>query len=165
MSRSEKMKAWWASRTEEQRREIGRKVVEGRANPPQKVLTGPVCGVNHKDAKLTDDKVREIYFSDDKPADLAARYGVSLSTVQKILDRKIWKHLRLPDRPRIDRRYKTGQKPATPKAPPPPVLTPEQKEAILASPYLDTRKLADQLGVHWMAVATFRNKQMRGGLW
>lgn len=44
-------------------------------------------------ARLTKDDVLRIRASSMRPADLAASYGVSPSTIRDVLSRKRWKHL------------------------------------------------------------------------
>jgi hypothetical protein len=52
-----------------------------------------VHGGDHHSSKLTEEIVLAIRASDDNRAVLAARYGVNWSTVNKIVKRRIWKHV------------------------------------------------------------------------
>lgn len=50
-------------------------------------------GVNNKNAKLTEDQVREIKRSSDANVDCAKRMGIGLYLVQRIRSGKNWKHV------------------------------------------------------------------------
>lgn len=50
-------------------------------------------GSTHHSSKLDEEIVREIRSSDLSRAVLAERYGLAWSTVNKILNRKTWKHV------------------------------------------------------------------------
>lgn len=50
-------------------------------------------GENHHVSKLSDNKVRKIRNSKLTCKELAAKYGVSLSTISNIRTRRVWKHV------------------------------------------------------------------------
>ena len=50
-------------------------------------------GERNEIAKLTTDNVRAILASNDYQHVIAARYGVSQSTISHIKTRKVWKHV------------------------------------------------------------------------
>jgi len=50
-------------------------------------------GSSHHSSKITEQMVREIRASDLSRATLAERYGLAWSTVNKIVQRRIWKHV------------------------------------------------------------------------
>ena len=50
-------------------------------------------GTAHHDAKLDEEKVRQIRLSADTQRALAERYGVSTVTIRRVRQRKIWKHV------------------------------------------------------------------------
>jgi len=54
---------------------------------------GKCTGEKNGRAVLTADDVRLIRLSDDAPSKLAAKYGVSITQIIKIIQRKLWKHL------------------------------------------------------------------------
>jgi DNA-binding transcriptional regulator YiaG len=53
----------------------------------------PVLGEKHYAAKLTEDQVREIRKSTLSQTKLAKQYNISSSVIQKIKERKSWKHV------------------------------------------------------------------------
>jgi len=55
----------------------------------------PSIGEKNGSAVLSEIEVREIFYSVDRQADIALRYGISIPLVQKIKYGKIWKHLKL----------------------------------------------------------------------
>jgi hypothetical protein len=50
-------------------------------------------GEKHPASKLTEDKVKNIIFSQEHPAFLAGLYNVSVSLINLIKARKRWKHV------------------------------------------------------------------------
>lgn len=61
---------------------------KGRANRMR-----TVWGETHGRAKITSEDVANIRGSEERGIDLAARYGLSKSTISAIQRRRIWKHL------------------------------------------------------------------------
>lgn len=60
-----------------------------RTDPP----TGRLRGEDHQNAKISEADVREILVSLGRPADLAERFGIALSTVYHIREVRSWKHV------------------------------------------------------------------------
>lgn len=50
-------------------------------------------GIQHFKARVTEDDVRAIRASTERPAAIARRYGISYGTVAAILTRRTWKHV------------------------------------------------------------------------
>ena len=50
-------------------------------------------GENHSQARLTDDDARAILNSDETSDELAARFGVTRSTINRVRARTHWRHL------------------------------------------------------------------------
>lgn len=160
--RAERKRQWWANMTPEQREAECAKIREALKRPPR-VRPGPKKGEDHSRAKLTEEAVRKIHADMRVAQDVAADYGVSVTIIRLIWNGKIWKHLGLPKLERVDRRKRRVVEQAEEKPRLPPSLTEEQKLAIIASPFEDTKALAERLGVHWMFVATFRQKRLKKG--
>jgi hypothetical protein len=59
-------------------------VAKGRANR----------GVEQRDAKLNEERVREIRASNESGPTLAKRYGVDRSIINEIRRRELWRHVR-----------------------------------------------------------------------
>lgn len=51
------------------------------------------CGVTHYCAKLTEDQVREVYLSDERPCDAGQRLGVHASAISAIRKGKKWRRV------------------------------------------------------------------------
>lgn len=64
-------------------------VRKGRNKPGPAILPGE----DHSTAKLAENQVKAIKRSKAKGTDLAAIYGVSVSTISKIRNGHLWKHL------------------------------------------------------------------------
>ena len=64
----------------------GRQVFPGPTNPAR--------GAKNKNSKLTDDKVRDIRKAPGALKELAAQFGVSISTVGKIKNHQTWAHVK-----------------------------------------------------------------------
>ena len=60
-------------------------------------LSNYISEINKKDVKLSIDNVKEIYiqslFDDIYITDLSRKFNVTCSTIQKIRDKKTWKHV------------------------------------------------------------------------
>ena len=59
-------------------------------------------GVEHPNAKLDDNKVRQIcrvYYGGVKMSELAARFGVAATTISKVVRGECWSHVDVPGRP------------------------------------------------------------------
>lgn len=50
-------------------------------------------GINHGNAKLTEDQVREIKYSSETSIKLAAKFNYSASMIREIKNGNLWKHL------------------------------------------------------------------------
>lgn len=65
-----------------------------KENQNDRILHGThLCGERHKSAKLTEKQVLEIRADRGNQRILAARYGVSLTLIEKIKAGKVWAHL------------------------------------------------------------------------
>lgn len=60
-------------------------IKKGRRNLP--------LGTRQPAAKLNDEKIKEILLSSDSHGKLAVKYGVARGTIQKIKERRRWKHI------------------------------------------------------------------------
>lgn len=153
---------WWENLTPEEKAAHAARVSAGKKARVKKVAPGKAKGESHYRSKLTEALVREIHKSPLSSRKVSEKYGISISVVQNIWRGTAWKHLGLGRSTRPDLRVKDEIAAANPAEP---LLTNDQKEEISANPWMDTRELAKQLGVHWMVVATFRQRQMRRGSW
>lgn len=152
----ERQTAFWANMTPEQREAYCAKL---RVKKNSRVGRGKAKGATHYRAVLTEEKVRAIHADMRAAWDVAEAHGVTVDHVRKIWNGKVWAHLGLPKLQRKDHRVREKIK----VEPPPPLLTPEHKEVIMQNPYMDTRVLAEKIDVHWMVVATYRQKLLRKG--
>jgi hypothetical protein len=66
---------------------------QNNSDRASKRRSNPQRGVAHVSAKLTDLDVLRIRASRMSGADLAERYGVTPSTISKIVNRKVWTHI------------------------------------------------------------------------
>lgn len=150
----EHMRKWWANLDPEQRAVQVAKMKASR-RLGKKERPGHSRGEAHYRARLTEEIVRQIHASVLPAKETAAKFGVLETSVRDIWRGFSWKHLGLPVIERKDNRRKD---PKDKVAPPRPLLTLEQKEEIKARPWEDTKELAARMGVHWMAVASHRQR-------
>lgn len=54
-----------------------------------------ICGSKNYQAKLNEDKVKEILSSSMTPTQVSEKYSISVSVASKILKRQTWKHVKL----------------------------------------------------------------------
>jgi len=155
--RSGLMKKWWASLTPEQHAEQVLKIRVNRQNRVKREKPGHIRGERHYRAKLTEVQVREINISQEPPAEIAVRYGVTVKVIRAIWTGKTWQHLQLPRVEHLDRRTKP-ESDKKPKIKAEPRISKEMRKQVLACPLEDTRQLAERLGMHWFDVATIRLK-------
>ena len=74
-------------------RDIGWKHLKVKAKKPVSGKSAATRGANNPIAKLTDDDVRAIRASTEKPGALAKQFGVVPDYVTLIRKRKVWKHV------------------------------------------------------------------------
>jgi hypothetical protein len=158
-ARGKLIRQWWASLTPEQKTAQSRKISSGKLNPVAK--PGKKKGENSHLSKLTEETVRAIHADMRAAKVIAAEYGIDPGTVRKIWKGLIWSHLNLPILERPSYQVKSRKVPA-PKMEP--LLSDDQKIEIQANPWVGTKELAASMGVHWMAVATYRHVLAKKGL-
>jgi hypothetical protein len=79
--------------TIEYARKYGWKHIKVRAKKPVSGKVRASQGANNKNSRLTDDDIRAIRASVDKPGIVAQRFGIIPDYVTMIRKRKVWKHV------------------------------------------------------------------------
>jgi len=74
-------------------RRIGWKHLKVRARKPVNGKSVATKGAGNPNARLTDDDIRAIRASTDKPGKVAERFGIIPDYVTLIRKRKVWKHV------------------------------------------------------------------------
>ena len=74
-------------------RRIGWKHIKVRAKKPVSGKSAATRGASNPNSRLTDDDIRAIRASTEKPGKVAVRFGIGPDYVTMIRKRKVWKHV------------------------------------------------------------------------